>query len=148
MIEGVVACGRFFLIPFLVIGILFAVLTFITANNRIKEIYEIVEGFSLNITDCYSKTVIHSQEASNIISELLDEKLLVASQAVLLAENNEDNKTLTDLAEKFQIDKIYLYNDKGVILYSNVSKYIGWILIRLKLIGSSLAGLLKIMRKI
>lgn len=117
---------KFFLISFLVISIGFATLTYFTVMNRVEEHYQTLEKMTMNIADGYSQRIIHSEDAHDIITELLDEKLLVASQAIMLIEHKEDNDILRAIAQRFNVDEIYLYNDSGEIIYSTVDEYIGW----------------------
>lgn len=117
---------RFFIIPFLILFVFFAVFTYKNTNSHIKKSYEMIEQLTLNVAESYSQRLITSHTVNDIISTLLDEKLLTASQAVLLTENNIDNNVLTELAKIFMVDEIYFYNDIGEIIYSNIDKYIGW----------------------
>lgn len=82
---------KFFLISFLVISIGFATLTYFTVMNRVEEHYQTLEKMTMNMADGYSQRIIHSEDAHDIITELLDEKLLVASEAIMLIEHKEDN---------------------------------------------------------
>lgn len=117
---------KYFLVPFLVLAVGFAGLTYYTAKNRIEERYETLENTTLNIADSYSYGVTNSSEGYNIITELLDEKIRVTSNAIMLIENKKDNEVLIDIAGKFNIDEIYLYNDEGEVIYSTVERFVGW----------------------
>ena len=95
-------------------------------NNYVNKSYEIFEESSLDIADSYSHTLITSQEAHDIVTELLEEKLMIASQAAKLIQGFETTEELAELAERFFIDEIYIYNPEGEIIRSNITKYIGW----------------------
>ncbi|NCD10814.1 MAG: hypothetical protein EOL98_15650 [Negativicutes bacterium] len=68
---------KYFIIPFVILILGFAALTYYTAENRIEERYATLEDTTLNIADSYSHSLANSREAYDIILELLDEKILV-----------------------------------------------------------------------
>lgn len=117
---------RYFFIPFFALTLVFFILIYINVNNRVKERYEEFEQEAISMANSYSNFVVSSHKAYEIISDLLNEKLLIASQAIMLIDNNKDNESLSDLADRFQIDEIHLYNKEGEIVYSKGNKYIGW----------------------
>ena len=117
---------KFFLIPFVVLFMLFGILTYFNVQTRINEILKITEESTVTIADSYADALLNSKEASAIVTHLLDEKILVASKAVLLLDDTISNLSLIDLAERFQVDQINLYNAQGEIIYSSEKQYIGW----------------------
>jgi diguanylate cyclase (GGDEF)-like protein len=117
---------RYFLIPFIILILTFFGMTQYTINNYVNNSYENFEESSLDIADSYSQTLLTSQEAHDIVTELLEEKLMIASQAAKLIQGFESIEELAELAERFFIDEIYIYNPEGEIIRSNITKYIGW----------------------
>ena len=117
---------RYFLIPFIVLILIFFGMTQYTINKYVNNSYENFEESSIDIANSYSRTLLTSQEAHNIVTELLDEKLMIASQAAKLIQGFETTEELAELAERFFIDEIYIYNPEGEIIHSNITKYIGW----------------------
>lgn len=117
---------KYFLLPFASLIVLFIALTWMVINNRIQETYKNYRDIAVNTVDSYSYMLAYSHEAYDTITALLDEKLSVASQAIMLNVEKKDNAVLADLAKRFQIDEVYLYDQEGVIRYSNNGKYIGW----------------------
>ena len=117
---------NYFFIPFIVLALVFGAMMYITARSRIEEIYRMTEESTISIADSYSRTLEDNAAAYETIMGMLDQSILAASNAVLLMQNYESNEEIGDLAEKFQVDQINLYNDKGVIVYSNYEEYIGW----------------------
>ena len=117
---------NYFFIPFIVLALVFGAMMYITASSRIEEIYRMTEESTIGIADSYSRTLEDNAAAYETIMGMLDQRILAASNAVLLMQNYESNEEIGDLAEKFQVDQINLYNDKGVIVYSNYEEYIGW----------------------
>ena len=117
---------KYFLIPFAVLLFLFALLTTFVIRDRVREKYREFEDAAISIVDGYSSMLSYSHEAYETISQLLDEKLRVALQALALIEGKADGRFLEDLATRFSLDDIYLYDKEGVILFSTGNKYIGW----------------------
>ncbi len=117
---------RFFIIPFTLILLLFTVISYQSVNNHINRTYDIVERQSISIAESYTRRVINAQESTEIITELLDDKLLIASEAILGTENKNDNGILKSLAQKYHVDEIYLYDNSGEIINSADEDLIGW----------------------
>ena len=117
---------KFFIIPFLVLVIVFGIITYSNIKMRINEILKVTEESTISIADTYATTLLNSKEASEIVEKLLDEKIVVASKAVLLLDDVGNNLSLTDLAEQLQVDQISLYNAQGEIIYSDTKEYVGW----------------------
>ncbi len=53
-------------------------------------------------------------------------KILAASKVTALYDGHHSNELLKELAYNLKVDKIYSYNPKGEIIYSNTGEYIGW----------------------
>ena len=117
---------KFFLIPFLVLFMVFGIVTYSNIKMRINEMLKITKESTISIADTYATALLNSKEASEIVESLLDEKILVASKSVLLLDDAVNDLSLTDLAERFKVDQISLYNAQGEILYSSEKEYVGW----------------------
>jgi len=74
----------------------------------------------------YADSLSTAIEAYDIINELLEEKILVASGTVIRYDKSFSNGLLEELAKTLEVDEIYSYNPQGEILYSNNGEYIGW----------------------
>ena len=94
---------RFFLVPFLSLTVLFALLAYNLTRNHVQETYKRIEQSALSIAESYSSNLQTSSEAAQIITDLLDEKIILASEAVLLANSFETNLELEQL-----IKSVYL----------------------------------------
>jgi diguanylate cyclase (GGDEF)-like protein len=117
---------KFFILPFIFLVITFASLTYMTTKERIEDRYDILEKDAVTISNSYSHGLSNSREAYELLAELLDERLLVASKAIMLIENRADNQVLKELAQQFNVDEIYLYNNQGEVTHSTIEKFIGW----------------------
>ena len=98
----------YFLVPFLIISIGFSILTALTVKNRIDEQYRQLEETTLEIANSYSHSLTHTSKAYEIITELLDEKIMIASQAIMLIENKDNNEVLDSISKTFNVDEIHL----------------------------------------
>jgi diguanylate cyclase (GGDEF)-like protein len=116
----------YFWVPFLIISIGFSVLTYVTVKNRIDEKYEQLKDTTLEIANSYSHNLVQTDKAFDIITELLDEKIRITGQAIILIDNRENNEVLDAIAKTFNVDGIDLYNDEGVITHSTSEGLIGW----------------------
>jgi diguanylate cyclase (GGDEF)-like protein len=117
---------KFFILPFIFLVITFASLTYLATKERIEERYDILEKDAIKISNSYSHGLSNTREAYDLMTVLLDEKLLVASKAIMLIENRADNQVLKELAQQFNVDEIYLYNNQGEVTHSTQEQFIGW----------------------
>lgn len=117
---------RYFLIPFFSLSMVFFFVTYFAVDRWIQEQHRQFEEDARAYADSYTESLLESREAYGIISGLLEEKLMVASQAILMIEENRSNEALTEIAEKFNLDEVHLYNQDGVIVFSKAGKYVGW----------------------
>lgn len=116
----------YFWVPFLIMAIGFSALIGFTVKNRIEEKYDQLKDTTLEIANSYSHNLAHTSEAYKIITELLDEKIRIAGQAIMLIDNRENNEVLDTLSQTFNVDEIHLYNNEGEITHSTYEEFIGW----------------------
>lgn len=117
---------RYFIIPFGMLLFLFSLFMYRDVQSRVRDTNEDLREDAMAITDRYTSSLLNAEEAQRIIEQLLDEKLKVASEAVLRMEDRKDSAVLTELGVRFQLDEIHLYNPEGEIIYSKGNKYVGW----------------------
>lgn len=117
---------KYFFIPLFVLILVFLILTYVFVRSRIQEKFQNFANTAITISESYSQMLRHSREAYDTINELLNEKLEVASQAVMLIQGTEDNEVLSELANRFRVDEIYAYDVNGTITHSSNGNYIGW----------------------
>lgn len=118
--------SRFFIIPMAVLMVLFAVMIYTLVNNRISEKYDQMEISTLGIADTYSESLVHYVEAREIAMDLLDERIQVASEAVLLFLSEPENFNISESARTLNVDVINIYDESSVITESNVEEFIGF----------------------
>lgn len=117
---------RTFILPLLVIMVIFFV-SYSYMTDFIKEhYYEIRKTEALKIARSYAKSISKSEEAEEIVTHLLEEKLRVASQSMKLYEGQQSNELYAKLAEILEVDELDYYNPQGELLYSNLEEVIGW----------------------
>ena len=117
---------NYFLVPFSIILFVTGIITYMTVNVRVEEKYQELKNTTLEIAKSYSSSLYQANQSSEIITELLDEKIRLASQAIMLIEDKEDNQALQSISKTFQIDQINLFSPVGEILYSTNEEQLGW----------------------
>lgn len=117
---------KFFILPFLGLFIVFGFVTYTNVEKRTNEILNVTEESAINMADTYATVLLNAKESFDIVEKLIDEKIVVASKAVLLLDEATDNLSLTDLAERLQVDQISIYNEQAEIVYSTEEEFVGW----------------------
>lgn len=116
----------YFLAPFLIIVLGFSVITYAAIKIRVNQKYTELENITLEISDSFAQSLTQTRKSSQVITELLDEKILNASQAIMLIENKYDNQVLQSISEMFNVDEVHLFDPEGEIIYSTSEQIIGW----------------------
>ena len=106
----------YFLAPFLIIVLGFSVITYAAIKIRVNQKYTELENITLEISDSFAQSLAQSRKSSQVITELLDEKILNASQAIMLIENKYDNQVLQSISEMFNVDEVHLFDPEGEII--------------------------------
>lgn len=112
---------------FVLIGIL---LTTYFTNIMNSYLDQIFINQSINLAESYALTIDLSNVANNTIDELMEDSLNVALHGIL---NHFDGATsqqenIDRLNDLFQMDEIFIYDEKGVLIASKDSAFIGFIL--------------------
>lgn len=81
---------------------------------------------SENLAKSYSHSLSKASEAFEVVNELLEDKLMVASRTISLNDERYSNELLKELATTLEVDEINVFNPQGKIIYSNRSGFIGW----------------------
>lgn len=116
----------YFVIPFVVIVSALILVTSILVNIEIDNNYEYLERNSVILTKSYSHTLNKAAKAQDIVMDLLNEKIDVASKEIAIIKDKYPEESLKILAERFNIDVAYLYTPEGKVFESNDGEYIGW----------------------
>src|SRR5690554_5266355 len=87
---------KYSIIISLALTIIYIILTVVTVNNRYEEDLKIFEKSTINIAESYSDNITKSKEAHDIISDLLESKLISVSTTVLSDEDYWNNGSLTE----------------------------------------------------
>ncbi|NLJ79901.1 MAG: EAL domain-containing protein, partial [Firmicutes bacterium] len=88
--------------------------------------YRLLEKQSTQFALSYAQNINKAAQASRVINELLEDKLLTASKTLALYDQRVEEASLADLADSLGLDDIYYYNSAGEIISSNKGHYIGW----------------------
>lgn len=117
---------NYFLIPMSIVLVLFFVITFSLVQSQIKTQYDHLEDIAIKLTNSYAHSVVGQTLAMDIATQLLEEKLEIAMNAIVVNEHHWSNDVLTELGEQFGLDALYVYSPEGVIIQSMNGEYIGW----------------------
>ena len=102
---------------FLVTLIFLAAVLWVTSAIR-TYFFNLIEEETLRYARSYSHSISKNQEAYQTINQLLEEKIMEASQAAALSYPRLSNEVLKKIADTFGVDEIYCYNPKGEIIYT------------------------------
>ena len=114
-----------YIVPFLIITIAFVIVGYVTVTTIQNHYYERIQNDSLKLAKIYSYSLTLGTEAHDVINELLEEKILTASQTVASIQS-PSNELLREMAENLKVDEIDYYSPEGEIIYSNLPELIGW----------------------
>jgi len=118
--------SKIYIISFIIITLIFFIVGY-TAISEIKSFYySHMKEDALNLANSYSQNVAKAVESTEVVNELLEEKILVASRTTAQYDGPPSSKLLDQLASSLEVDEINIYNSEGEIIYSNMSEFIGW----------------------
>lgn len=117
---------KIFIISFAIITVIFFCISSITFSSIRNYYFNHMREDSINFAKSYSYSLSKAVEAKDVINELLEEKILVASRTTALYDGQYNNQFLRELADILEIDEIDYYNSKGEIVHSNIDNYVGW----------------------
>lgn len=116
----------YFLVPCLLLFVLFTSATYLVVKNRVKNQYETFENSSENLARSYKASIENSSEAYRMFKEILGQKMRAAAESVLFYDGVTDEENLKVLGEKLQLDAIYLYDPEGTLVSSMDGQFVGW----------------------
>ena len=117
---------KYFSIPMVIVSILFLVFTYALVNSQIQTQFRHLEDLSIKLTNSYAHLIDEQKEASSLVTEMYNEKLIVAMNAILMFEHHWSQDTLNELGDKFDLDALYVYSSDGEIILSMNNEYLGW----------------------
>ncbi|WP_312651831.1 GGDEF domain-containing phosphodiesterase [Proteiniclasticum sp.] len=117
---------KYFIIPFLLIILAYSYLIYGTMVSWIKNNYDFIRADAINVARVYSHNLNKSTKAKELLYDLIDERLLMASSALSQRTEGHSNELLGLLARELNVDVIYSYDSNGVIQYDSSNEYIGW----------------------
>ncbi|WP_147532996.1 putative bifunctional diguanylate cyclase/phosphodiesterase [Bacillus marasmi] len=115
-----------FLIPITIFSLIFIIICYLTINNINRVYYQHLEEMSKDLASSYSLSISKSAEATVIVNNLLQDKLLVASRTIGLYPESYSNQLFEELAATLEVDEINFFNSQGEIIFSNLKDFRGW----------------------
>jgi hypothetical protein len=117
--------GTLFLL-IIAVSIPYFLLGYVTLESVTQTYYTAKRAEADKFTQGYLKSLDFALDAEQIITELLDEKIEIASRMTALSPGRLSDKLLKELADTYQLDQLFTYNPDGEIIYSATGEYIGW----------------------
>lgn len=115
-----------YVIPMVLILATFAVTNVLVVQAIRDYYYRLLEEQSIQYAQSYAHSITKTTQASEVINELLEDKLLSASKTMALHDGQVSEDALGELADSLGLDEIYFYNSEGEIVSSNRGQYLGW----------------------
>jgi hypothetical protein len=94
---------KVFIIPMIAITVVILALGIFVRDGVTSFYYEQVETESLGLARSYSQNLAKAVDSRELINNILDEKLRVASKTAGLYSGNHTNEILADLTELLEI---------------------------------------------
>lgn len=117
---------KIFLIPLVVITVCFFAAGHMIINSIKNHYYNHLKEESINVANGYSHSLAKASEATDVVNQLLEEKLFVAGRVVVFYDGNYNNELLVRLEDILKVDEIDYYNSNGELIFSNMDELIGW----------------------
>lgn len=114
-------------IPVLSVGVIF-VFSFLIMTSTIRShYYEMFRNESSRLSKSYAHNLEIAAEAQEMANEVMDQRLMGTGEMVYSFKGEFSETKLKEVSESLQVDDIYVYDENGVIIFSNNGKYIGWV---------------------
>lgn len=116
-----------FIIPLIFITTIFIISNIIMINSIKSHYYDLRKNEAFKLARSYAHSLSKSAEANEVVNQLLEDKILVASKTVASSYGfRYSNEFLSELAQTLDVDEIDYYNPQGVLVYSNLKEVLGW----------------------
>ena len=115
-----------FIVQFFIIALLFITISNVIINSIKSNYYDHIKRDSLNLASSYSHSFSKSIEATSVVNELLEQKIMVGIKTTAFYNGSYSNTLFEELANILEVDEIDYYNSNGEIVYSNIEEFIGW----------------------
>lgn len=117
---------KIFIIPLLLITIIFIATGRMVFDSVREHYYHYLNQESVKLAQGYSHSLAKASEAREVVNQLLEERLIVAGDAVVLYDGQYNNELFARLANILKVDEIDYYEAGGKLIYSNLEELIGW----------------------
>ncbi len=116
---------KYFIIPFLLIVLAYTYLVYGAMVSWIRNNYDLIRADAINVARVYSQNLNKSTKAKELLYDLIDERLLMASSALSQRTEGHSNELLRLLASELNVDVIHSYDRNGVMQYDSLNTSAG-----------------------
>ncbi|MBS3991028.1 MAG: bifunctional diguanylate cyclase/phosphodiesterase [Erysipelothrix sp.] len=117
---------RTLIVPILVSIIIFIFLGQIVYIGIRDHFYDRVRELSIHLAKGYSYSIQNSINSEFLFEQLIEDKLLLASETTAIYTQIEDRSSLVLYAQSLRVDEINLYNPQGVLVLSTMPEGTQW----------------------
>ncbi|NLJ79363.1 MAG: EAL domain-containing protein, partial [Tissierellia bacterium] len=114
-----------YIVPLIIIALSFALAGYFIISSISTFLFRNMVDNSIAQTENHISKLSTSISATNVIDQLLSEKLRMANTTVLNNRDNLSHGALRSMARDLGVDEIYWYNPQGEIIYA-ATGYVGW----------------------
>ncbi|MBO1266035.1 EAL domain-containing protein [Proteiniclasticum sp. SCR006] len=105
----------------------FLCLGLIILSQGIKHHYvKELEINANNLAKGYSHSLSRSVEASAVVEQLIHDKLKGLASIITNTDADLQNEDLVALSTQMNVDEIAIYNQDGILMLSNIERFVGW----------------------
>ncbi|MBZ2174621.1 hypothetical protein K8M07_05100 [Schnuerera sp. xch1] len=117
---------RLLIVPIIMVIIGIAAMgTISTYNTKQSLLNEMRENGQFTLDEFISRMEDNSKSLE-AVNNSIENQIRIAAKSIMKLEGELNNQTVTQLAEDLGIVEINIFNSQGVIMYSNLSHYVGW----------------------
>lgn len=118
---------KLIVIPIILLLIAIGSIGLVSSVISRQSLLDTMEQNGIYILKAFTKTLEDNARALETTNELMDDKIRTIGRVVISNENTVNSEYLKILAEESDVEQISWYNKDGVITYSNIDEYIGWV---------------------
>lgn len=118
---------KLIVIPMVLLLIAIASVGLISTYISRQSLLDTMEQNGIYMLSTLVRQLENNAEALETVNQMMDDRIETICKLVINSRNRLSSEYLKKLAEELDVDQISWYNKEGVIVYSNIDEYIGWV---------------------